>query len=128
MVATSESTWDIGSPLPVPAALPLGAGESLDGWTGELEPAGCIIAACLAESAAWPEECSGAAVGGLGMPRAGLGSRSGVVVAMPPISGPCMGFGGLLGVTCQFSFEQLRMHCVLGQARRKDLCLQALLS
>ena len=33
------------------------------------------------------------------MLRAGLGGRSGAVVPMLPMSGPCMGLGGLLGVT-----------------------------
>ena len=62
MAAMSDSTWDMGSPLPVPMALPQGAGESLDGCTGELEPAGGLVAAGLAWGAAWPEERSGAAV------------------------------------------------------------------
>ena len=80
-------------------ALPLGAGESLGGCTGELKPAGGLIAAGLAWGAAWPEDRSGAAVGGLGMPRAGLGGRSGAAVPVLPMSGPGMGLGGLLGVT-----------------------------
>ena len=79
-------------------ALPLGAGEPLGGCTGELEPAGGIFAAVLAGGAAWPDERSGAAAGGLGMPRAGLGGRSGAVVPVLPTSGLCMGLGGLLGV------------------------------
>ena len=80
-------------------APPLGAGEGLGGWAGEAEPPGGLTAASLAGGAAWPEERSGAAAGGLDMPRAGLGGRTGAAVPLLAMSGPCMGLGGLLGVT-----------------------------
>lgn len=51
------------------------------------------------------------------MPRAGLDGRIGAAVLAPPMSGPCMGFGDLLGVTCQYTSSSSGCTvCMIAQA------------